>query len=394
MVPVFGFFFFISFFFIVLVLFGYPGILYFLTLAWHRNQEVNLPVEFPLFSVSMIIALRNSERIIERKIQNCLDLTYPSNDVEIIFSLDGSTDRTEEILRRCPDKRLRVISFPEHQGKVSALNRAVEQATKDLLVFSDADSILEKDALMKMLRHFSDEAVGGVCGQRVIYKDSAEMKTAQKRYIKFDSAIKVLENKLGSLTSNDGKLYGIRRSLFWPIHPSAVDDLFVSLSVIRQGYRFGFEPEAKVFIHVPSRSVTHEIIRRRRIVSTSLRCLFMMREIFNPVKFGFYSFELFVNKVLRRFLPIFLMIFFSSNLTLAFVYGWAMGLWIVQVLGYGFAAIFPVLDRIPWRNRGVMKLKKLSSVLFYFCVGNMGTFLGFLDFLRGKEVKKWEPVKG
>ena len=391
---IFGFLFFVSLFFIVLVLFLYPVILYLFARAVNRRGETISSYEPVPFSVSMIIALRNSEKIVERKIQNCLALTYPSEDVEIIFSLDGSTDGTEKILRSYTDARLRIISCPTHEGKAAALNRAVEEATKDLLVFSDADSILAQDAVMKLTGHFSDERVGGICGQRVIYKDSADLKAAQKGYIKFDSTIKALENQLGSLTSNDGKLYSIRRGLFWPIPPSAVDDLYVSLSVIRQGYRFGFEPEAKVLIHVPSRSTTHEIIRRRRIVSTSLRCLFMMREIFNPFNYGFYALELFINKVMRRLLPIFLMVFFFSNLVLAFLYRWAMILWVLQMIGYGFAVISPWLEKGTWHRREMLKLKKLSSVFFYFCVGNWGTFLGFLDFLRGREIQKWEPVKG
>ena len=377
---------------IILVLFLYPAIIW--IISFFLEKETPSPEQGSVaLSVSMIIALRNSEAIIEEKIKNSLALRYPSGEVEIIFSLDGSTDKTEEIIKGYKNESIKVISSPVHQGKVYALNRAVQIATNDVLVFSDADSIIGKDSLIKMLAHLTDKNVGGVCGQRVIYKDKTELKSAQKGYIKFDSTIKSIESRIGSITSNDGKLYSIRRFLYLPINTAAVDDLYVSLSVIKQGFRYVFEPEAKVHIRVPSRNPSHEIIRRRRIVSTSLRCLFIMKEIFNPAEFGIFSFELFINKVLRRFLPVFLILFFFSNAVLAFYSRWVLALWILQIVGYGIGLTFPVYENVQSHNMLAEIIRKISSFLFYFSVGNLGTLLGFIDFLCGRKIEKWEPLK-
>ncbi len=378
---------------ILMVLFFYPTILWVVSSFVENRKDKNLSRRGPSLSLSMIIALRNSEAIIEEKIKNCLSLRYPSENVEIIFSLDGSTDKTEAIIRSYDDERFKIISSPVHQGKVYALNRAAQKATHEILVFSDADSIIDTEAFLNLFRHFSEPIVGGVCGQRVIYRDKAEIRSAQKGYIRFDSMIKELECKIGSITSNDGKLYCIRKGLFRPIHTAAVDDLFVSLTVIRQGFLFVFEPDAKVFIRVPSRSPSHEIVRRRRIVSTSLRCLYLMREIFNPFRYGAYSFQLFVNKVLRRFLPFFLILFFFSNMALAFSSRWALGLLILQIGIYTLSALFPFLEKIPYRHTLLRKLSKISSLSFYFCVGNFGTLMGFIDFLLGRKIERWEPIK-
>jgi len=269
-------------------------------------------------TLSHIVVVRNGEKIIIDKIKNCISMHYPPERYEIIFFSDGSTDETERIIRSYKTDRFKLLSSVSHCGKHNGLNEAVSISSGEIIVFSDADALLSPEALKKIVRHYADPKIGGVCGQRIIREEEAEMKVAQEEYIRFDSFIKILESKIGSITSNDGKLYSIRKKLFRPIDPAVTDDLYCCLSIIKQKHRFIFEPEAKAFISIPSRNTSHEILRRRRIVSRSLRGIFSMKELLNPFRYGFYSIGLAINKLLRRMLPVFLLILFVSSLILSF----------------------------------------------------------------------------
>ncbi len=340
-------------------------------------------------SVSMLVAVRNGQSYIGDKIRNALELDYPEREFEIIVYSDGSTDDTERIIRQLEGPRVLGRVSSEHVGKAGVLNRGVLECRGEILVFSDADALLDRDALRALVVHFDDPRVGGVCGQRVISSDGRALKTAQRRYIGFDSAIKSLESRFGRITSNDGKLYAIRRDLFQPIPEAVTDDLYVCLSVIRQGFDFLFEPAARAAIRLPSRSASHEVRRRRRIVSRSLRGIGMMRELLDPRRFGAYSFALFVNKVLRRLVPICLVLLFAGTAVLAAYYRAAMVLLIPQIVFYAAALAYPA----GARNAGKGAFRRLTSVPFYFCVGNYGTLLGLADFMAGRRVTRWDPQK-
>lgn len=342
-------------------------------------------------SISLIIVARNAEELIEEKLRNCFSLDYPGQLLEFIFYSDGSTDGTEEILRRYRDvARVRFFSSRRHHGKTSALNRCLELATGELAVFSDVDALLPPNALARMIRHYADPRVGGVCGRRVIDETSLDMKDAQGTYGDFDSFIKAMESRSGSITSNDGKLYSIRRKLFQPIPEAVTDDFYTGLSIVAQGYRFTFEPEARAHIRIPSRSPAHEVNRRRRIVSRSLRAIYLLKELLNPWKHGMFAIGLAINKVLRRLLPVFLLLLFFSTVCLSFHYPVATALLMLQIGFYGAASAYPAFSRyLSPKNR----FKKATSVACYFCVGNFGTLLGLVDFLTGRKTTKWDPFK-
>jgi cellulose synthase/poly-beta-1,6-N-acetylglucosamine synthase-like glycosyltransferase len=340
--------------------------------------------------LSLVIAVYNAERMIDEKIQNSLSLRYPKEKLEIIFSSDGSTDRTEKIIDTYKGLGVNLFSSPFHEGKADALNRAVEGCSGEIIIFTDADALLSPDSLDHILIHYDDPKIGGVCGQRVIYKEESDLRSAQKHYIRFDSTIKLLESRIGSITSNDGKIYSIRRKLFQPIETAVTDDLYTCLSIIRQGYRFIFEPEARAYIRLPSRNPSHEVQRRRRIVSRSLRGLWLMGGVLNPFRYGLYSIGLIINKVLRRVLPIFFIFLFLSSGVLGLYNLWIRLIWFLQLGGYTLAFFYPLSLKT---SEELKYFRKVASIAYYFCVGNYGTLLGLLDFLSGRKVTKWEPVK-
>jgi len=369
----------------ILLLFLNPLVLWTISLARGRQSLRTISV---LPSVSMIIIVRNGAGQIAGKVQNTLALDYPPDRCEIIVFSDGSTDGTEQSISSLADHRIHVLSHPRHEGKNPSLNKAVQQSSGEILCFTDVDATIAPEALLKLVRHFGDPAVGGVCGDKIVAKDRTGIGEAQVVYARFARAIKEAESRLGSISSNDGTLYAIRRALFQPIPPAVTDDLYVCMSVVRQGFRFLFDREAKAHIHASSRTPRHELERRRRIVSTSLRGIVYMRAVLNPFRYGFFSVGLWINKVMRRLLPVLLIVLFLSTLCLSADSSLMKGMFILQLLFY-FAAF------LHWTVGRYVHLPgvagKAGSVAFYFCLGNYGTLLGLADFLRGRKISKWDP---
>ena len=377
----------------MLVFILYPGLLLSQFLIARDSVKPSPPISKHLPRVSIITVSHKTMGLLDEKVKNMQQIDYPHHLLEFIFFSDGSLEEVYDIQSRLPNIDVKQLSSRTHQGKAYGLNKAVEQSTGEILVFSDVDAIIDQKAVTLLVGHFQDPAIGGVCGHRTIVKEKTSLRSAQSRYLAFDNLIKSMEGRTGSLTSNEGKLYAIRRSLFQPIDPAATDDLYTCLSVVKAKYRFVFEPEAIMYIHSPSRSPGHEIQRRRRIVVRSLHGIFRHKEVLNPVRFGWYSMGLFINKILRRCLPVFLIGFFLGALILSLKSKAMQVLLILQIIFYGTSFLYPLTaGRSPSTQIG-KSIQKLISLVTYFILGNYGTLLGVIDFLRGRRITKWVPLK-
>lgn len=374
---------FISFLTPLLIFFFYPFLL--AILAGGRRQKQVPLLRLP--SISCVVVVHNGEAGIRRKIENLLALDYPQELLEIIVSDDGSTDATAAMVEASAGPRVRLLRHAEHRGKNPSLNDAVSAARGEILVLTDLEALLEGNALRAMARNLSDPEVGGVCGQMVIVKDQRTLSSPQKKYLQFDSLLKRLESRLGFLTSNTGALCAFRRELLQTVPPTVTDDLYLALTVIRKHRRFVFEPEARASLAARSRGPGHEIRRRRRIVGRSLTGLFLMRELFNPRKYGLFSFCLFTNKVVRRLLPFSFVMLLGSTGILALWSSAARLAFLAQTLFW----CLPLLCLLPqqWRQH-LGPLGKIPALALFFLLGNVGTALGVMDFLAGKSAAKWD----
>ena len=338
----------------------------------------------------MVVVVHNVEEFIIDKINNFNSLDYPPDLTEMIIFSDGSTDGTEEKIKQFQNNRIHLLSDRDHEGKYQGLNKALEYCVGEIIFFTDADAILKPNALTLIVNHFSNPKVGGVCGQRLIMETNAYFQDSQSKYVKADSYLKKLESRIGSVTSNDGKLYAIRKELFKPIPPAVTDDLFVCLSVVKQKRLFLYEPRAKAKVRLPSRNPAHELMRRRRVVATSLTGIFLMKELLNPKGYGIFSVCLFVNKIIRRFLPIFMVVVFFSSLILSFDSLLFAIILSIQIAFYIYAFLYWTCLR---NLSGRPLAQRWGSYAFYFCIGNCGTLIGLIDFILGRQVIKWEPYK-
>ena len=371
---------------VALVLFIYPTLI--LLLGRFKPQGRYEATATPR-SVSIITVLRDAPELAVRSIQNLKEMDYPPDKLELVLYEDGKTREMQEAVADQKTSNVRLAWSDTHQGKISGLNAAVPLATGEILVFKDADSVFLADSLSHLLCAFADPKVGGVCGRRVIGEKTGALREGQSLYISFDSAIKEAESRLGSISSNDGKIYAIRKELYRPLPPGVTDDLCVCLDIVRQGRSFTYAPQARALIATPSRDVGHELVRRRRIVAGSLRCLFSRRDLLNPFRYGLYSLRLGVNKLLRRCLPLFFLVMLIASVPLA-LQNVAFGVILAMEVGLLFLAAWSIMGG---KLRTPRLLTKCSEAALYFCVGNLGTLLGIMDVLKGKQPLKWDPKK-
>jgi len=357
-----------------------------LTILLLRNRKV--AVYSPINpSVSLIVTVHNAEDLISRKIANCLSINYPSDNFEIIVFSDGSTDKTGENINSVINEKVRFYFSSSHEGKNNAINEAVRHSKGEILVFSDVDSILEPDSIVNLVKHFADPNTGGVSGRNIFHYDDSKLIDAQRDYIKFDDMIKRLESRVGSIHTKTGTLSAVRRKLFQPLPLAVADDMYMPLLIVRQNHRFIFEPSARVYVKPLSKNPAHEIQRRRRTVTRSLTAIYFMKELLSPFKYGMFAFNLFVNKVCRRFIPFFLIILFLSSFSLSFYFPLIRIVFVLQVAFYFLALSYWILFQ---HIRRIKVLTKMTLSAFYFCIGVYGTLVGLIDFFTGREYITWE----
>lgn len=337
-------------------------------------------------TVSMIIAAYNEVAGIEAKIKNCLELEYPEDRFEVIIASDGSEDGTNDIVQRYADSKIKLLALPR-TGKAGALNAAVAQATGEILVFSDANSMYAKDAIIALSRPFADEKVGGVAGDQRYIKNQRDMDNAGERgYWDFDRYLKEMESRGGHVISATGAIYAIRRSLFTEVLEGVTDDFYTSTRVIIQGYRLVFAGDAAAYEHV-AKSQKREFGRKTRVMTRGLYAVLENRELLNPFKYGFYALQLFTHKVLRRLMYIPFIIIFLSNIFLV-GYGWFYQLTMLgQVVFYGVALLGLLVE-----SRG-FRLPKLLALPTFFCMVYWAALVASWNVVRGHRIRRWSTVR-
>ena len=358
----------------VYIYFGYPALLW--LVSTFRSRPVREGEVTP--TVTFLIAAFNEERLIGRKIENTLALDYPVEKIEVLVVSNGSTDATESIVREWNDPRVKLISLPQ-PGKMAAVNEGARAATGDILIITDADFFLDRHSLREITRKFADPQVGGVCGARrtVALGEGQAIGEGEGMYHRWDKWQKIRESRIGSVFAADGLLYAIRRQLYVPVSlASQADDIAISTRVVLQGYRLLFEPKATAWEEV-SISPAEEFRRKIRVTRHSVRALFAIGAPL--VTSGFYSLELLSHKLVRHFIPFFLIPLFVSNLFLVRLSPFYVVTLAGQLAVYGLAVLGALF---PGRS-------KLLTVPYYFCFVNAAAFLGIVAMLTGGRVESW-----
>src|SRR5688572_7818562 len=385
--PVWEFIFWIS---LALVFYNYAG--YAILIAIHNflKGKKKAPPQQHFPSVSFIVAAYNEEDCIETKILNSLDQDYPAEKIEFLFITDGSTDRTNGIILNYP--RIQLLHDKIRSGKSAALNRVVSAASNEILIFCDANTILNRDAILNITRHYSDPSVGGVAGEKKVIPASAgsdEVGAGEGLYWKYESILKRLDSEFHSVVGAAGELFSLRRSLYEPVANNVIlDDFIISMRVAEKGFRIVYEPDAYA-MELPSFSMGDEQKRKVRIAAGGFQAMTMLTSLFNFRKQPKLSFLYISHRVLRWTLsPICLILAFVANAFLFFQSG-APGykiLFVGQVIFYGMAlvaGVFSIKGRQP----------KLMKLAWYFVFMNLSVILGFFRFVRGGQPAAWEKAR-
>ena len=334
-------------------------------------------------TVSLLIPAYNEEAHIEAKLRNSLALDYPRNRREIVVASDGSTDATDAIAERFRSEGVRLLAMPKNIGKSAMLTRVVPQLTGDLVVFTDASSNLQPEALRRLVRNFADPRVGCVSG---LYRFAGEgdlRGDGESLYWRYETFIKQQESRLHSILGAHGAFYAIRKILFSRLGEAEInDDYLIPMRIVAQGCRAVYEPSAVAWERELV-SIEGEFARRQRIAAGNCQQIIELRQLLNPLR-GWVAFTFFSHKVLRTIAPLLMITMLVSTFWLPPF--WSSGMLSAQALFYASAFMGYVCQR---RGRDARWL----SPPLYFCLGNLAMLAGVVKYCFSKQSLVWERAR-
>jgi cellulose synthase/poly-beta-1,6-N-acetylglucosamine synthase-like glycosyltransferase len=330
--------------------------------------------------VVVVVASYNEATVLGRRLQNLLGLRYPADRVEFLVGSDGSTDRTAAVASAVPDPRVRVVDLASRGGKTPLLNKLVAQSTADIIVFTDANSEFEPDALEHLVRPFADPRIGCVTGELVyLNRRDPAVRAGEGLYWRLENFIKERESAFGGTLVATGAIYALRRVIWEPLPAGISDDSVTPLLALSRGFRVIVEPRARAYERAARLSEEYE--RKSRMVTRQLgahrRVGYFLRP-FRPV----LAFRLASHKLLRWLVPFFLMAAVGANLFLLdrALYQFTFG---AAVAG----GLFYLVGRLA-TQRG-LTLPAPLRFWMYFCTMNAAAFSGVVDFVRGRHRTVW-----
>lgn len=359
---------------------GYPFLIRILA-RWrprpHRQDNI-LP------AVSLIIPAYNEEAIIRQKLENALALDYPAERMEIIVVADGSTDQTVNIVKSFADKGVQLLFQPERRGKIAAMNRAVPYAKGEILVFSDANAMMEPLSLRALVRNFADPQVGCVSGEKRVSADRRVQAQGESAYWRYESGIKRAESLVNTTIGAIGEFFAIRRELYRPLREdSIIEDFVLSMQLVRNGWRIIYEREAIAWEEA-SPTLKAEWERRARNCAGGFQAIGRLGWLFSP-RYAFVAFQFISHKLLRWLAPFFMTLAWISSLAL---YPLTLYRWLFwgQTVFYSLALIGGFL---------AIKGRRLPPLwlIFYFCFANLTALGGFWRYLTRTQTNLWKKVR-
>lgn len=375
--------FWLSFLTVIYVYFGYPMLL---TILSRSKSDQEVQGNTNALSVSIVIAAYNEEKVIARKIENSLGLDYPEEKLEIIVASDGSTDRTNEIVGTFAETGVSLVALESNRGKSSVQNRAVADANGEIILFTDANVMLRRDAIQKLVRGFCSNNVGCVVG-KVTYLNENETSVSQGEgvYWRYELFLRKKESEFGNLAIGSGPIMAVRSELFEPLDSNVGEDFVLPMQVAMNGYRVIYEPEA-VSEEILFQNTPKSMFRTKvRVISKDLYGLFLCRGILNPFRQPAYAWSLASHKLLRWLVPYFLITLVCINLVLLGNTFYNIVL-LLQLIFYLLA-----MTGYLWQRNG--RPPRIMGIPFSFCLVNVASLVGVARFILGKKAGKWTPVR-
>jgi len=336
--------------------------------------------------VTFLITAYNEERSITAKLEDTLSLDYPKDKLEVMVASDGSTDRTDEIVKGFADRGVVLKRVEGRVGKTATQNEAVKAATGDIIIFSDATTKYSKDAIRKIVRNYADEAVGAVSGRyEYVNPTGASVGIGTILFWKYENFIKSAQTRIKTITGCCGCIYSVRKKAYVLLPPDIISDLVEPLKIIEKGYRIVFEPEAVAYEETTEKP-SEEFKMRIRVITRAMRGILYVKSLLNPFKYPFVSFQLISHKVLRWLIPFFLIGLLVSNYFLIGTHWFYNLTFVMQISFYTIALLGMIADKLGKRF-------KMLAIPMYFCVVNTASLIAFFKTLKGQKTIVWETVR-
>jgi len=359
---------------------GYP------VLVFLVSRIVNRPIRRAAHTprVTFLIAAYNEQAVIERKMRNTLALDYPPESLEIVVASDGTTDATNDIVRRF-EPRVRLLAQGVRRGKNGLLNHVIPETTGEVVAVSDANIDLAPDALRQLMAPFADPKVGGAWGNKIYQNPSASISgEGESLYLRLEKLIRLCETRIGSIVGGQCSLLAFRRSAFRPVPLDMPDDFALATNVVHAGQRMIYVPEARHFEDT-SPTDKDEFNRKVRIIVRSIRGFFHVIALANPFRTGFYAISIVTRQFLRRFVSV---LFLIMLLLLPFLAVQDPRFRPVLILALGLLT----LAGIGAIARGRLRQMPMFYIPYYLVLVNLAALMGFWRVLIGQRSVTWQPT--
>jgi poly-beta-1,6-N-acetyl-D-glucosamine synthase len=336
--------------------------------------------------VALIIAAYNEAPVIGDKVANCLALNYPKDKLKIIFVTDGSDDGTPELLKQCTE--VAVFHRPERKGKLAAVQRIIKLIHSPIVILTDANCMLNTDAVKNIVRHYENPMVGAVAGEKKIRKQRTGSTAGEGEglYWRYESWLKKIDSDLNSVIGAAGELFSFRTELFESLPSDTIIEDFVhSMRIAMKGFRVVYEPHAFA-MEEPSASLAEEWKRKVRICAGAFQSFHYLPGIWNPLRYGWLSIQFLSHRFLRwavvPFLLPWLLIGTGVLATQSEFYEILLAFELAfMLLGlYGFA----MADRL--------KLPIYVLLPTYLLMMNAAAYAGLYRYWNGQQSAMWEKA--
>jgi biofilm PGA synthesis N-glycosyltransferase PgaC len=393
----FGLLFWFCILFIGYVYAGYPLIVAILA-RLRRAKEIYADIT-P--QVSILIAAYNEQDIIAAKLENTLALDYPHDCVQILVAVDGSDDRTAEIVESFAERGVELSYDVRRRGKMVAINRAVPRLKHEIVVFSDANNMYAPDALRELVKPFANPKVGAVTGSKNIIEDSDAHAKADGLYWKYESFIKENETRLGSCTGVTGEILAVRRALYQPPPAHVInDDFFIGMAVLRQGYRLVYAPEAHS-VERSSLTEKDEAMRRARIVAGRYQAMLMAGSLL-PWRSPLLVWQIASHKFMRPLVPLVMILGFLATLAAclwpvpAEEAGRLAWLYLAAPFNVVFLAGQLLVALLAWFGSSLKDWGLVGKMLYiptFLVHSNLAAISGLYSFFTGRQTALWKRAR-
>jgi cellulose synthase/poly-beta-1,6-N-acetylglucosamine synthase-like glycosyltransferase len=361
---------------------GYPAAIWLIA----RFVHVKIDKEEDIYpSVTLLISAFNEQGIIREKLENTIELEYPDDRLKVVVASDGSTDKTNDIVKSFESNGIELLSFSENRGKISIINDAMKTIQSEIVVFSDANVMFEPTAIKMLVRNFKDARVGGVSGKVYLLNGQISYGASEQLYYSIEHFIQEMESKTGALVGADGAMYAIRRDLYIDLPAATVlDDFVISINIVNQGYSLVHEKKAIGFEN-NCNEADNELKRKIRIIAGGIQ--YMLHEKAIPMrKMSLLAFKIFSHKILRWLvgpmvfclLAIAVYEIFTSETTVWF------GLLLLGI--FGSVGISLCAHWLPALRRKLI----LINMLHYLFLLIFGSLIGCFYGLTGKQKVTWK----